>query len=50
MNYHLLHITYTTGVHANTFRVYHVHTNTLFIVAEVVSRLLTKGGRWDVEE
>ena len=34
VNYHLLHITYTTGVHAmyNTFRAYHICTNTRFIV------------------
>ena len=37
MNYHLLHITYTTGVHAmyNTFRAYYIHTNMLFIVVEI---------------
>ena len=41
VNYHLLHITYTTGVHTmyNIFRAYPIHM-TLFIVE---LRLLTKG-------
>ena len=46
VNYHLLHITYTTGVH-NTFRAYHIYTHKYTFVVEVLSWLLTKG--WKVE-